>query len=67
MKLQWPLSAFGLAYANFEDNGYVRCTITPEKWTTEFVVVDTIGEPESAAKVDATMWFPDYVPFVPAD
>ena len=49
------LSAFGLAYANFEDNGYVRCTVTPETWTTEFLVVDTIAEPESPAKVDATV------------
>jgi alkaline phosphatase D len=49
------LSPFGLAYANFEDNGYVRCTVTPEKWTTEFVVVDTIATETSPAKVDATV------------
>ncbi len=49
------LSALGLAYANFEDNGYVRCTVTPEKWTTEFVVVDTIAAETSPAKVDATV------------
>ena len=49
------LKAFGLAYANFEDNGYVRCTVTPETWTTEFVVVDTVQEPTSPASVDGTV------------
>ena len=49
------LSAFGLAYANFEDNGYVRCTITPETWTSEFVVVDSVESPTSGAKVDGTV------------
>ena len=49
------LTSLGLAYGNFEDNGYVRCTVTPDKWTTEFVVVDTIAQPESPAKVDATV------------
>lgn len=49
------LGAFGLAYANFEDNGYVRCTVTPETWTTEFVVVDTVAAPTSPATVDATV------------
>jgi alkaline phosphatase D len=49
------LSAFGLAYANFEDNGYVRCTVTRETWTTEFVIVDTIDQETSPASVDATV------------
>ncbi|HWJ62249.1 MAG TPA: alkaline phosphatase D family protein [Acidimicrobiales bacterium] len=49
------LSTFGLAYGNFEDNGYVRCTVTPETWTTEFVVVDTIATETSPARVDATV------------
>ena len=49
------LSALGLAYANFEDNGYVRATITPERWTTEFVVVDTIATPTADASVAATV------------
>jgi alkaline phosphatase D len=48
-------SVLGLAYANFADNGYVRCTVTPEKWVTEFVVVDTIAAETSPAKVDATV------------
>ena len=49
------LSTLGLAYANFQDNGYVRCTVTPETWTTEFVVVETVQSPTSAATVDATV------------
>lgn len=49
------LSALGLAYGNFVDNGYVRCTVTPETWTAEFVVVDTIARETSPAKVDATV------------
>jgi alkaline phosphatase D len=49
------LTPLGLVYANFSDHGYGRCTITPERWTTEFVVVDTIQNPESAASVDATV------------
>ena len=48
------LSSLGLAYANFSDHGYCRCTVTPKKWTTEFVVVDTIDTPQSGATVDAT-------------
>jgi alkaline phosphatase D len=49
------LSGLGLAYGNFKDNGYVRCAVTPDTWTTEFVVVETITQPESPAKVDATV------------
>lgn len=49
------LSAFGLAYANFSDHGYARCTITPRTWRTEFVIVDSIDTPTSGAKVDATV------------
>ena len=51
----FDLSGLGLAYGNFKDNGYVRCTVTPDTWTTEFVVVETITQPESPAKVDATV------------
>jgi alkaline phosphatase D len=49
------LTALGLAYANFEDNGYVRCTVTREAWTTEFVVVDSIQTKTSPSTVDATV------------
>jgi len=43
----------GLAYANFSDHGYVRCSVTPERWEAEFVAVDTIDRPTSEASVDA--------------
>ncbi|NLV55572.1 MAG: alkaline phosphatase [Acidimicrobiales bacterium] len=49
------LTPFGLTYANLRDHGYVRARITPDRWTTEWVLVDTIAEPESAARVDATV------------
>ncbi|MCB0971270.1 MAG: alkaline phosphatase D family protein, partial [Acidimicrobiales bacterium] len=44
-----------LAYANFSDNGYVRATITPDRWRTDFVVVDTIGADTSPASVAGTV------------
>lgn len=50
-----PLDALGVAYGNFVDNGYVRCTVTPERWTAEFVVVETIARRTSDASVDATV------------
>jgi alkaline phosphatase D len=49
------LGSLGLAYANFADNGYVRCTVTPERWRADFLVVDTIEEPTSAVAVDASV------------
>ena len=49
------LSPLGLHYANFSDHGYARCTITPTAWRTDFVIVDTIDETASPAKVDATV------------
>jgi len=49
------LSTIGLTYANFADNGYVRATITPERWTTEFMVVDTIAEPAASIRVDGAV------------
>ena len=27
------------------ERGYVRCTVTPETWTSDFVVVDDVLEP----------------------
>jgi alkaline phosphatase D len=41
-------------YSNGERRGYLRCTVTPERWTTEYVVVDTIDQEVSDASVDAT-------------
>ncbi|MCU1358595.1 MAG: alkaline phosphatase [Acidimicrobiales bacterium] len=49
------LTSIGIPYSNFVDHGYTRCTVTPERWTAEFVIVDTIAEPTSAAHVDATV------------
>ncbi|MFN8018889.1 MAG: alkaline phosphatase D family protein [Acidimicrobiales bacterium] len=49
------LSSLGLHYANFRDHGYARCTITPTTWRTDFVVVDTIEDETSSARVDATV------------
>jgi alkaline phosphatase D len=43
----------GIPYANFRDRGYCRCTITPERWLAEFVVVDTVEQPTSDARIDA--------------
>lgn len=48
-------AGLGLLYANGSDNGYVRCTITPATWTSEFVVVDDVENPDSDAHVDATV------------
>jgi alkaline phosphatase D len=49
------LTPLGLVYANFSDHGYARCTITPQRWTTEFVIVDSIDTPTASASVDATV------------
>jgi len=48
-------AALGVLYANFTEHGYNRCAITPEAWTTEFVLVDTIQERESTSRIDATV------------
>lgn len=37
----------GVRFHNRE-RGYVRCTVTPEKWTSDFVTVDDITKPGSA-------------------
>ncbi|MGI8757276.1 MAG: alkaline phosphatase D family protein [Acidimicrobiales bacterium] len=51
----FDLASIGIPYANFVDHGYGRCTITPRRWTAEFVTVDTISEATSPAQVDATL------------
>lgn len=43
----------GVKYLNVKDHGYCRCTITPQRWTTEFVVIDTKVE-RAVPRVDAT-------------
>ena len=50
----FDLSAMGLAYSNLADHGYVRATVTPERWRAEWVMVDTIAEATSGARIDAT-------------
>jgi alkaline phosphatase D len=34
--------------------GYVRCTVTPQNWTTEFMVVDDVTKPGGKASTRAT-------------
>lgn len=41
-------------YVNAFKRGYVRCTVTPEQWTTEYRTVDTALEPTSPVSTDAT-------------
>ena len=43
----------GIEYLNVVDHGYCRCTITPQQWRTEYVVVDTTVT-AAAPMVDAT-------------
>ncbi|WP_435102227.1 alkaline phosphatase D family protein [Halarchaeum sp. P4] len=35
--------------------GYVRCTLTPEEWTTEFRTVDYVTKPGAPVRTDATL------------
>lgn len=48
-------SSLGLAYANFVDNGYVVCEVTPGRWRAEFRVVETIKTETSPASTAATV------------
>jgi alkaline phosphatase D len=34
--------------------GYTRCTLTPERWETEFRVVEYVTEPDAPVRTDAT-------------
>jgi alkaline phosphatase D len=36
------------------DRGYVRCTLTPETWTSEYRIVDTVRQPQATASTLAT-------------
>ncbi len=45
----------GIKYLNIREHGYGRCTVTPERWTTDFVMVESIESPDSPARVDATL------------
>jgi alkaline phosphatase D len=48
-------SSLGLAYANFVDNGYVVCEVTPARWRAEFRVVETVQAETSPASTAATV------------
>lgn len=48
-------ASLGLAYSNLTDNGYARAVITPETWTTEWMIVDGgVQDPGMPVVVDAT-------------
>jgi alkaline phosphatase D len=54
--------------------GYVRCTVTPDTWTTEFRVLEYVDEPGAPIRTDATVeltagqpGIPDQNPLVLAD
>ena len=36
------------------NRGYVRCTLTPDRWTSEFRIVGTVREPASPCTSLAT-------------
>jgi alkaline phosphatase D len=48
-------SIFGITYAELIHRGYARCTVTPERWTTEFVIVADATDPASTTSVAATV------------
>ena len=48
-------TVFGLAYAEVIHRGYCRCTVTPDEWRTEFVIVADHHDPDSEVTVDATL------------
>jgi alkaline phosphatase D len=48
-------SIFGITYAELIHRGYARCTVTPERWTTEFVIVADATDPDSTTSVAATV------------
>ena len=37
-----------------DERGYVRCTVTPEKWRTDYRVVSTVEEPEADVETRAS-------------
>ena len=44
----------GLSYAELLHRGYTRCTVTPERWAAEYVIVADVTDPDSTTSVDAT-------------
>ena len=47
--------AGGTTYFDAELHGYCRVSITPERWQTQFVVVDSVDRDDAPARVDATV------------
>jgi alkaline phosphatase D len=43
-------------HLHFRNNnrGYAKCTLTPDTWTTEYRVVDTVEQPASPCRALAT-------------
>ena len=37
-----------------QQRGYLRCTVTQESWTTDYVVLDRVKKPRGTASVRAT-------------
>ena len=36
------------------NRGYVRCTLTPDRWTSEYRIVDTVSQPQASTSTLAT-------------
>ena len=43
------------AYFEAELHGYCRVSVTPDRWETQFVVVDSVDSDDAPARVDATV------------
>jgi alkaline phosphatase D len=41
-------------YANGAKRGYVRCTVRPEQWRTDYIVMDSVEVDDAPASVDAS-------------
>ncbi|GAA4999566.1 alkaline phosphatase D family protein [Actinopolymorpha pittospori] len=54
-----------LAYANHE-RGYVSCRVTPQEWTADYRVIDTIERPGGTALTRRTLTVADGVPGIQA-
>ena len=47
--------------------GYVRCTVTPDAWTTEFRVLEYVDEPGAPVRTDATVELTAGQPGIPEE
>jgi len=48
----------GIEYLNVRDHGYARCTVTPDEWRTEYVMVESIDRADAPTRIDATLVVP---------